>query len=73
MEIERNVGRTDRIVRAVLAVGATALALLALQSGRRSLGTIAAIAAVGLGINAVTCFCGLNKSLGIDTTADSEE
>lgn len=72
MEIERNVGGTDRIVRAVLAVGFTIVALSALRAGRRSLGTVAAIAAVGLGINAVTCFCGLNKALGLDTSTDTE-
>ena len=72
MEIEQNVGGTDRIIRAVLAVGFTVIALSALRAGQRSLGTVAAVAAVGLGINAATCFCGLNKTLGIDTTADSE-
>jgi hypothetical protein len=72
MGIDRNVGSTDRIVRGVLAVLFTAVALLALRARRRSVATAATVAAIGLGINAVTCFCGLNKALGIDTTADAE-
>ncbi|MXR51728.1 DUF2892 domain-containing protein [Halovenus sp. WSH3] len=72
MPTERNVGGTDRIVRAVLAAVCTVLAVSALRAGRRSLGTVAALAAVGLGFNTVTCFCGLNKALGIDTTGDGE-
>jgi hypothetical protein len=72
MGIDRNVGGTDRIVRAVLAVGLTAVALLAMRAGRRSVATAATVAAVGFGFNAVTCFCGLNKALGIDTAGDAE-
>jgi len=68
MDIERNVGGTDRIVRAVLAVGLTVAALLALQAGRRTVSVLAATGAIALGFNAVTCFCGLNEALGIDTT-----
>jgi hypothetical protein len=30
--------------------------------------TLATVGAIGLGLNAVTCFCGLNEALGIDTT-----
>ncbi len=70
--MEKNVGGTDRTVRAVLAVTFAVVGLLALQRGRRSVGVFAAIAAVGMAINAVTCFCGLNKALGIDTTDNSE-
>lgn len=72
MDLEQNVGGTDRIVRGVLAVGLTITAVLALRAGRRSVGVLAATAAIGLGFNAVTCFCGLNEALGIDTTADAE-
>jgi len=70
MEVEQNVGGTDRIVRAVLAVALTVAALLALRAGRRSVGVLAATGAIALGFNAVTCFCGLNEALGIDTTAE---
>jgi hypothetical protein len=66
--MDRNVGGTDRIVRAVLAVALTVTALVALRAGRRSVATLATVGAIGLGLNAVTCFCGLNKALGIDTT-----
>jgi len=72
MGFERNVGGTDRIVRAVLAVGLTVAALLALRAGRRSVGFLAATGAIAMGFNAVTCFCGLNRALGIDTTEETE-
>lgn len=68
MDVEQNVGGTDRIVRAALAVGLTVAALLALQAGRRTVSVLAASGAIALGFNAVTCFCGLNEALGIDTT-----
>ena len=69
MNIEQNVGGTDRIVRAVLATALAVVAILALRKGRRSTGLLATLGAIGFGINAVTCFCGLNRTLGIDTTA----
>lgn len=67
--MERNVGGRDRTVRAILAVILAALAVRALAKGRRGRGTLAAVAAVGLGVNAVTCFCGVNRVLGVDTTS----
>jgi hypothetical protein len=72
MDVEQNVGGTDRIVRAVLAIGLTIAALAALRAGRRSVSVLAATGAIALGFNAVTCFCGLNQALGIDTTGDAE-
>lgn len=72
MAIEKNVGGFDRIARTVLAVALAMTALRALRSGRRSVGALAAVGAVGLGFNAVSCFCGMNRVLGIDTTAESE-
>ncbi len=68
MAFDRNVGGTDRIVRAVLAVALTVVALLAFRGGRRSVATLATVGAIALGFNSVTCFCGLNRALGIDTT-----
>lgn len=68
MGIERNVGGYDRLVRAVLATVLAVTAVSALRKGRRSVGVLAAVGAVGFGVNAVTCFCGLNRALGIDTT-----
>lgn len=70
MGIDRNVGGYDRIARAALAIALAIAALSALRKGRRSVGVLAAAGAVGFGINAVTCFCGLNRALGIDTTSE---
>lgn len=68
--VSRNVGGRDRLVRTVLAVVLAALAVTRLRSGNRSTGLLAGVAAVGFGINAVTCFCGLNALLGVDTTGE---
>lgn len=70
MDVQANVGGRDRIVRAVLAVLLTVVAVRALGSGKRTLGLIAATGALGFGFNATTCFCGLNRALGIDTTSE---
>jgi len=67
---ERNVGGIDRLARALLAVVLTVVAVSALSSGRRSIGLLALVGALGAGFNATTCFCGLNATLGIDTTED---
>ncbi|MFW5973927.1 MAG: YgaP family membrane protein [Natrialbaceae archaeon] len=69
MGIDRNVGGYDRLARAVLATVLAVVALSTLRKGRRSVGILATVGAVGFGINAVTCFCGLNRALGIDTTS----
>ena len=68
--VERNVGGFDRVVRALLAVVLTVVAVNALRSGNRSLGAAAALGALGVGFNATTCVCGLNATLGLDTTDD---
>jgi hypothetical protein len=68
MDIESNVGGRDRFVRAILAVVLTLIAVKNLRKGKRKSGLIALLGGIGLGINATTCFCGLNKALGIDTT-----
>lgn len=70
---ERNVGGTDRIVRAVLAVVLTLVAIHTLRTGKRKTGVLAAAGAVGFALNAVTCFCGLNRALGIDTTSGESD
>ncbi len=67
---KRNVGGRDRLVRGLLAGLFVVVAAGALTSGRRTVGAVAAAAAAGLGFNAVTCFCGLNEALGVDTTRD---
>jgi len=68
--VERNVGGRDRLVRTVLAVALAALAVVKLRGGDRTTGLLAGVAAAGLGFNAVTCFCGLNAALGVDTTTE---
>jgi hypothetical protein len=64
---ERNVGGVDRLVRALVAVVLTVVAVRALRSGNRSLGVVAVLGALGAGFNATTCFCGVNAVLGLDT------
>ncbi len=73
MEIERNVGGRDRLLRVALAVALTLVATVAARRGNRSMALLAGLGAFGAGFNAVTCFCGLNAALGIDTTADGDE
>lgn len=68
MDLDSNVGGRDRLVRATFAVLLTAVAVRSLRGGKRTLGLVAGVGALGLGFNATTCFCGLNRALGIDTT-----
>lgn len=70
MDIESNVGGTDRLVRGILAAVLTVVAVTALRRGSRVTGLLAVTGALGFGFNAVTCFCGINETLGIDTTDD---
>jgi hypothetical protein len=72
MDLPSNVGGRDRLVRALLAVLLTLGTVRLLRSGRRRLGVLAALGAVGFGFNSVACFCGVNEALGIDTTDDAE-
>lgn len=66
--VSKNVGGRDRLVRALLAVVLTLVTVRSLRSGKRKSGLLAVVGALGLGFNATTCFCGLNKTLGVDTT-----
>ena len=66
--MERNVGGTDRVVRALLAVTLTVVAVAALRRGQRRRGLLALLGALGAGFNATTGVCGLNATLGVDTT-----
>lgn len=70
MALERNVGDRDRLVRGGLAVFLAAVAAWSFARGRVRLGGTAGVVALGLGFNAVTCFCGMNELLGIDTTRE---
>ena len=72
MDLPRNVGGRDRLARALFAALLTLGAIRLLRSGRRRLGLLAALGALGSGFNAVTCFCGVNAALGIDTSDDEE-
>lgn len=65
---EQNVGGKDRLFRAVLTVVFTVLAVSAVRKRNYRTLLLTTAGAVGFGINAVTCFCGLNEALGIDTT-----
>ncbi len=70
MDVDRNVGGRDRTARAVLAAVLAVVALLALRKGARRRAALAGIGAVGLGFNALTCYCGVNRALGLDTTEE---
>jgi len=65
---QKNVGGRDRLVRALLAVVLTVVAIRTLRKGRRTAGLLAGVGALGFGFNATTGFCGMNEALGIDTT-----
>jgi len=67
---KKNVGGRDRLARALLATLLTVVAISTLRKGKRRTGLLALVGALGFGFNATTCFCGLNKTLGIDTTPD---
>ncbi len=66
----KNVGGRDRLARTVLAAVLTVLTVRLLRSGNRRAGFLAALGALGFGFNATTGFCGLNETLGIDTTEE---
>jgi len=70
MDLEKNVGGRDRQVRALLAVVLTIVAVSTLQNGKKKIGLLAIVGALGFGFNATTCFCGMNETLGIDTTTE---
>ena len=67
---KKNVDGRDRLARALLATLLTVVAISTLRKGKRRTGLLALVGALGFGFNATTCFCGLNKTLGIDTTSD---
>jgi len=67
---QRNVGGRDRLGRAVLAAVLTVVAVSTLRNGRQKTGLLALVGALGFGFNATTGFCGLNRTLGIDTTEE---
>jgi len=73
MEDTQNVGGRDRIVRVLLTVVLSIVAIHSLRHGKRLRGLLAGVGAVGFGFNATTGYCGVNDSLGVDTTTDAGE
>ncbi|PSP55934.1 DUF2892 domain-containing protein [Halobacteriales archaeon QS_1_67_19] len=71
MELDRNLGRRDRITRGVLGIWLVAVAISAYRDDRDVTAATTAIAGAGLLQNAATGFCGGNALFGIDTI-DSE-
>lgn len=67
---ESNVGGRDRLARSLLAVLLSIVAVSTLRKGKRTLGLLALVGAIGFGFNATTGYCGMNKTLGIDTTEE---
>ena len=67
---ETNVGGRDRLARSLLAALLTVVAVNTLRNGRRKAGVLALVGALGFGFNATTGFCGMNETLGIDTTEE---
>lgn len=65
--MKRNVGRTDRIVRAVVGVGLLAASVAATLAGRPTVATLAVLGSTGLLFNAAVGWCGVNALLGVDT------
>lgn len=68
MDTPENVGGRDRLIRAVLAVGLTGVAIGAFLSGKRKTSLLAGSGALGFGVTATTQYCGLNARLERDTT-----
>jgi len=68
--VESNVGGCDRLTHALLAAFLTVVAISTLNKGKRKTGLLASIGAVGFGFNTMSCFCGLKKTLGIETTSN---
>lgn len=68
MQVNKNVGGTDRLLRAVLTVVLSLVAISALRKRKYLTLLLTGAGAIGLGFNVTTCFCGLNEALGIDTS-----
>ena len=70
MNLRRNVGGLDRVIRGTLGIWLVVVAIAAYLDDRRTAAVVAGIAGAGLLQNAATRFCGCNALLGIDTTSD---
>lgn len=67
---DKNVGGRDRLARALLAAVLTVVTISTLRNGKQKTGVLALVGALGFGFNATTGFCGVNKTLGIDSTTE---
>jgi len=72
MEDKRNVGGRDRIVRLLLTVVLSIVAVTSLRRGKRLRGLLAGVGALGFGFTSTTGYCGVNDALGVDTTTGGE-
>ena len=70
MDTTQNVGGRDRLVRLVLTVVLSIVAVRWLKRGKRLRGLLAGSGALGLGFTATTGYCGVNDALGVDTAGD---
>ena len=68
LRTRKNVGGTDRIARALIAVVFLAIGVGALvTTGVGTIAIVGLVAGTSLGLNAATQFCLANALLGIDT------
>lgn len=72
MVLSRNVGGRDRQVRGVVGAVMLVVAVWTLLAGNRGRAAVVAVAGAGLLFNAVTCFCGINALLGVDTSTGTD-
>ncbi|ELZ34987.1 hypothetical protein C474_01462 [Halogeometricum pallidum JCM 14848] len=72
MNVPRNVGGWDRVLRGVLGIWLSVVAVAASLDEKRTTAAVAALAGAGLLQNAATGFCGCNALFGVDTTRDGE-
>ena len=70
MDFDRNLGGTDRLVRAVFAALLSVVAVSALRKRNYLTLLVTGAGALGLGFTATTRFCGVYEALGVDTTEE---
>jgi len=73
MDTTQNVGGRDRLVRLVLTVVLSIVAVRWLKRGKRLRGLLAGGGALGLGFTATTKYCGVNDALGINTAEETAD
>jgi hypothetical protein len=73
MELRKNVGDRNRLVRTALTIALTVVAISSLRKGKRLSGLMAGAGAVALGYNATAESGELTESLGIDATGEDAE